>query len=400
MITVIRYRDIENLNRIKPPLFFYGRRKTGKTHLVKNYFRDSEYFFVKRDRTIFWESRKKALSYTEFMSVLDLLSDVLVIVDEFHRLPGDFLDYVHINQPRNLILVTSTLFLARKMLSEKSPLLGNLLEYRVDLIDERDILLNLSEHFEGRELVEKAVFLREPILLQWGDLNLFEIIKRLRLTVPSLMGEVFLEEDRKLTERYEGILRAVAYGKQKVNEITNYLYSRGLIDTPNPSHIKVYVKNLIEMGLLKRYREYGREKYHYFIASPIIDLYLYLDEKYNFSEEDLDEKYLVEKMPFYVEDFFRHLFARMFKLRTFMIRRADMEMDIVLGDFRKVKIVGEVKWKKRVGRDEIRKISEKFQKFRDSRKILIVPDDSCVERVPDDVEIWDVERILRNLRGA
>mgnify|MGYP000085340418 CR=1 FL=1 len=190
MVTVTRITDIRALTKIRPPILFYGRRKTGKTFLVKSYYRDAEYFFVKRNRTIFWENRRRVLGYDEFTDMLGLIDDRLVIVDEFQRLPDDFLDYIHVNQPKNLVLVTSTLFTARSLLSKRSPILGLFLEYRVDIIDERDILVNMCHLFEGRELVERSVLLREPILLQWADLNLVDIIERLKLTVPALVGEV------------------------------------------------------------------------------------------------------------------------------------------------------------------------------------------------------------------
>jgi len=48
MIIVRRYADENRMKKLRPPLFVYGRRKTGKTFFVKNLFRDSYYFFVKR----------------------------------------------------------------------------------------------------------------------------------------------------------------------------------------------------------------------------------------------------------------------------------------------------------------------------------------------------------------
>ncbi len=61
----------------------------------------------------------------------------MVIIDEFHRLPNDFLDLLHIRSPNNIVLITSTLHLAKNLLGGKSPILDLFLEFRMDLIDER-----------------------------------------------------------------------------------------------------------------------------------------------------------------------------------------------------------------------------------------------------------------------
>ncbi|RLE78423.1 MAG: hypothetical protein DRJ52_10520 [Thermoprotei archaeon] len=398
VVTVTRIIDIDNLRKIKPPILFYGRRKTGKTFLVKNFYKNAEYFFVKRNRTIFWENKKTTLNYEELTKIIDiLLKDKLVIIDEFHRLPEDFLDYLHFKQPSNIILITSTLHLVKSLLTKKSPILGLFLEYRVDLIDERDILANLSKLFSGKELIEKSVFLREPILLQWAELDLVDVLEKLKLTVPALVGEIFIEEERELSERYEGILRAVASGKQTISEITNYLYARKLISRQSPSLVKSYVKNLLSIGLLKRYKEYKREKYYYFVDSPIVDLYFYLDEKYNFSETKLSREYFLEKIPFYVEDFFRNLFAKLTEYRIFVMRKPELEVDAILGKFQQAKVVIEVKWRKGLSRSEVVKIEEKLSKFKGVKKVLIVPDKSEVEYTPAKIEVMDINDILEEI---
>jgi len=394
MVIVTRFTDIKRLEKIRPPILVYGRRKVGKTFLIKNYFQNFEYFFVRRDRSIFWENKGEVLSYEEFLKILELIKDKLIIIDEFHRLSNDFLDYIHQKNLKNLVLITSTVFLAKKMIGEKSPLLGLFLEYKVEIIDERDILINLSKYFEGKELIERSIFLREPILLNWYNLDFAEIINSLKITVPALIGEIFTEEDRKFVERYEGILRAVASGKQTLTEISSFLYKRKIIEAQNPMLIKPYLNTLVNLGLIKRYEEYRKKGFRYFVSSPLIDIYFYLDEKYNFSEENLDKKYLLERIPFYVEDFFRNLFSKIFNQRIFIINEPNLEIDIVLGDFRKIKLVGEVKWKEKVNRKEIFEIENKLNTFKDARKILIVPEKSCLETFPSSLEVFDVNDII------
>ncbi|RLF46709.1 MAG: hypothetical protein DRN20_06910 [Thermoplasmata archaeon] len=75
-----------------------------------------------------------------------------------------------------------------------------------------------------------------------------------------------------------------------------------------------------------------------------------------------------------------------------------MEIDIVLARFKKPEVVAEVKWKNNVSRSEIRRIEEKLKKFRNCRKILIVPERSLLEKEPDGMEIWDVKRLLEKIK--
>ncbi len=165
------HNDIPTIERIRKasmPLIIYGRRKTGKTFLAKQVFKTAYYFFVRRDRSIFFENEDRIVSYNELLYMLRNERKKILIVDEFHRLPKDFLDYLHMKSPRNLVLITSTLWLAKNLLSYSSPILGLFSEFKLDIIDERDILLNLKDRIRNKkELVENAVYLREPILLRF-----------------------------------------------------------------------------------------------------------------------------------------------------------------------------------------------------------------------------------------
>jgi|GEM_PF-4433175 len=52
-------------------------------------------------------------------------SNKTIVIDEFHRLEDDFLDFLHsIGKGGKFILISSTLYLSKKILTEKSPLLG------------------------------------------------------------------------------------------------------------------------------------------------------------------------------------------------------------------------------------------------------------------------------------
>ncbi len=397
MIIVKRFKDEERLKQLGLPLLVYGRRKTGKTFLIKQFFNKATYFFVRRDKTIYYEKRGENITYDELIRIIEENKGV-IIIDEFHRLPRSFIDYLHIKAPKNLILVTSTLNLARNLIQNRSPLLGLFLEFKLDLISESDILINLSKRLKGKELIETAVYLREPLMLSFFKGELWPIMNALKLTVPVLIGEVFIEEQKELSERYEGILRAISLGKNTLSEIVNYLFSYKLIKKQDSSMVKQYLKNLTDLGLVRRIKDYYKNRYYYFVISPMIELYYYLDEKYNFSEVNLDEKYFKEKLTKHVESFFRDLLADLFKKRSFIISKPEQEIDIALADFKKLKVIAEVKWKSHINKQELKKIEEKFEEF-DCKKILIVPDKKIIKRKLKNIEVWDVNNILKLVRS-
>ena len=398
MIIVKRYQDEERIKRIKPPMIVYGRRKTGKTFFIKSVFRDALYLFVRRDRSIYREDRNEIITYDEMKRLIEEREEI-VIIDEFHRLPDEFLDWLHVKSPCNLILITSTLHLAQNFLSKGSPILGLFLGFQMNLIDERDILLNLSQKIkDGKTLVEQSVYMREPILLRWFGSDTVNILNNLKIIVPSLVGEVFGEEEKELSARYEGILRALSSGKTTLSEVTGFLYSNKLIEKQDTSAVKPYLKILSEIGMVKRIPEYFGKRYYYYVSSPMVDLYYYLDEKYNFSEREISRRYFTEKLPMHVEDFFRELLSKMFDLRVYTINKPNLQIDIALADHKRLKVVCEVKWRDRVRRAEVGEIERKLSRFKDCRKIMIVKSRDSVEREPDGIEVWDTDTVMEQLK--
>ena len=68
---IIPRHEVRNINAIKKWLLIYGRRKTGKTFLIRHFLKYNEYFFVKRDRTIIVESTGNSISYETLKELLD-----------------------------------------------------------------------------------------------------------------------------------------------------------------------------------------------------------------------------------------------------------------------------------------------------------------------------------------
>lgn len=403
MIRIIRDSIIKNIKSGGPWILLYGRRKTGKTFLARNFIDYGKYFFVSRTGEIFDEA--DVISYEIFLERIfnSLKSGETVVVDEFHRLPESFLDRLHAFGRRGkLILVTSTLWLARKFLEKNSPLLGLVTPIEVPLIREDEILLGMSKYIkEKRRLIEYSLFLREPWLIDIFETS-EDFLRGLLLNirnVKALIGEIFSEEDRELTERYEGILKAIADGKNKIMEITDYLYFLKLIDSRSPNLVYPYIKILENVGIIERMKRFGKNLYFYQHISPVFDLYFYLDAKYLISERNVRNEFLMkvlrERIPVYVEKFFGRLLSLIFGMTQEKITEKDLEIDIALVRFQKLKVIAEVKWKKEISKTELRKVEDKLSKFKDCKKILIIPEREILPYEPQKIEVWDVERILK-----
>ena len=81
MMIIIERKESDLINRTGKWILLYGRRKTGKTFLVKNFVKHDEYFFIKRDRTII---NSKSISYETFMELLKEYSKTgkIISIDE------------------------------------------------------------------------------------------------------------------------------------------------------------------------------------------------------------------------------------------------------------------------------------------------------------------------------
>lgn len=381
-----RPKETKQIKETRKWLLIYGRRKTGKTFLVKNFISYSEYFFIKRDRTVIADSRQ--MTYETFIEVLKMLlsSNKTAVVDEFHRLGDDFFDFLHQTDKKGrVILISSTLFLSKKLTSSHSPLLGFFAEMPLGLISLNDTLKALSRFkIKKKEILELAVLLREPIAIDYFDEKekARKILKKILLssikTIPALVGEIFIEEERSISAVYEGVLRAVASGKVISTEISDYLFSRNLIKKNDPSVIQQYLNNLIEFGIIKRLEVYNKNYFTYRHISPLARIFYYADEKYNFSErkisEDEMEKIIDELMPRILEDNLREFFAEKFGLKEAIIEAADYEIDACFLKFKKPDIVMEIKWKKTISKKDVAQAEKNLARIKAKKKLMFVPD--------------------------
>jgi len=393
--------EVKKITRVNKWILVYGRRKTGKTFLVQNFIKFDEYFFVKADKSLLSKDNNP-VSYETFIEILkrSLAENKTVVVDEFHRLGGGFFDLLHsLRKQGKLILISSTLFLSKKLISSKSPLLGLFAEAPFGLISLQDTLRFLHKfNLPKKDWMELAILLREPIAADYFDEKkkaretISTIISSSLKTIPALVGEIFTEEEREISAVYEGILRAISIGKIGSGEISSNLFSKRLIKKDDPSIIQQYLNNLVSFGIIRRIVLYGKKKFIYKLVSPLAKIYYYADEKHNLSERKANEKELApiieELMPRIVEDGIRECLAEKFGLLEAILEAKDFDIDGLLLKFKKPEIALEVKW----GNPEkinIKKIEETLGKTEAPRKILFVQDKKKLKQAPN-LEILDV----------
>ena len=378
LANIMRKHEEERFRNAGDWIFVYGRRKTGKTFYVKNYEKWDEYFFVARDGSLIYKDEH--LTFNEFFTLFkSLLGQKSVVVDEFHRLPPVFLDYLHSSGSKGkLTIISSTLWLSRELLENKSPILGLFYSVPVSIIDERDIISGLG--ITGKkEKIEAAVYLREPLLIPHYKPPLRGFLAKYiydnKMGIEGLIGEIFYEEEKQLSAVYNGIMHAAASGKNTTSEMSSYLFSHGLIPKDNPSLIARYLKNLVEMGIFEKEKVMDKKKFVYAHISPLLDMFFYADEKYGLLETQVPlghiEQVINQKLPFHVERFVKALAAKAYGMQTVKIE--DPEIDFALVSFKRLKVVGEVKWGK-VSAEDVREVEKKLGQYKGAERLLVVPD--------------------------
>ncbi|QOJ78836.1 ATP-binding protein [Infirmifilum lucidum] len=296
MVIEIARRECSWLRATEGWLLVYGRRKTGKTWLLRRCLDWDMYVTVTRGGECIVESS----GGVDTLPLADCLKAVtarvrgeeaLAVLDEFQRLPEKYWDLVAVAYQEakgRLVLCGSSLGVSRKVFDSRSPLLGLLAPLPVRVASMSDTVASLSRHMGPRDAVLWAVVARDPWLIPhldfsrkpWEDLALKA--EPLSMAAGGLVGEVFMEEERSLTRAYEATLRALASGEWRLSAVSQRLYSAGLVSSPAPSTVTGLLGVLEGMGLvegIRLWRTRGAKSY-YRLASPAVSLLLYADEKY------------------------------------------------------------------------------------------------------------------------
>jgi len=218
----------------------------------------------------------------------------VVVIDEFQRLPERHWQLLSIAHPEGqLVLVASSLGIVARVFSRNSPLLGLVAPERIDIIRLGDAVVSLAPRLGPRRAVLWGVLLREPWLTSMpGVLRgepwswVAENAQLLYGVAQSLVGEVFSEEERRLTRLYDAVLRLLGDGVWDAKALAARLYERGLIESPSPSTVTGVLDKLASMGLVTRtrlWRTRGRRIY-YRHASPLLGIIYGLVERHAVDE--------------------------------------------------------------------------------------------------------------------
>lgn len=379
-ITTIHRKEIKEIEDTGGWLLVYGRRKVGKTFLFRNFIDNDVFYLVRRDGSVLSERGevKEYMDPDEMIKRIgsDLPDGKTMVIDEFQRLPRSTWDEISLLHPNGrLILSGSSFKLVDMVLSERSPLLGLFYPVEIPLISPGDILKGLAEVMKIEDAFKLAPYMRDPWTIPMLETveDISRIIPSLKFIVPSLIGEVFSEEERDLSRTYESIIALIGAGEIDLDRMSKKLFDRGIISKPSTTHIIPYTKNMEKMGLLRSYRTYKSRKRHYRLASHVMTLYYYLESRYDLDERNvsLDEiEPTMKKMNnLAIEELLADLMGEIEGGRVEILKRKDLEVDILITKRNKPILIGEVKWGK-CGKKDLESFRMKVKGF-NCRKVLI-----------------------------
>jgi len=246
-------------------LLLYGRRKTGKTWLLRNCVEWDVYAHVTRASQCILDSHGRA-GLVELKECFETLGKTLrrggvVVLDEFQRLPDEYLDLVafaHGDAEGRLYACGSSYGLVHRVFEPRSPLLGIFQALHVDIASTWDTIASLAHAgLDPEDAAIWAPLARDPWILAHvrpeGDpwRVLAAKAHTLAPTARGLIGEVFSEEGRSLTRTYEAVLELLAQGVWRASDIAHHLYTRRLASTPTPGTATGILAVLEKMGLVK-----------------------------------------------------------------------------------------------------------------------------------------------------
>lgn len=357
---IIRRDEAGAIEKERSWLLVYGRRKTGKTFLLRNFCKLDSYFLVKRDLSVYTESTigGKEITLEEMSkSVKELLgSGKTVVIDEFQRLKESYLEEFTLLHPKGKLIISgSSMKVVKKVFEPKSALLGFFTPTKIEFITPANILRELKGKLKSNEAIELATFMREPWLIPLYNKEdttsfVYKIISKSKFIITSLLGEIFTEEERELSKKYEAILSLIGSGVWNTKEITSIMYSRGLIPDPSVTNILQYIKNLEDMELVESIKLYNSKSNYYRLSSPIMNIYYYLDSRYNISTRDapLEEiKPALETLiNLEIQNFIADYFTEKNSGRKEYYISPEKEFDFIITKRNRLEAIGEVKWKK------------------------------------------------------
>ena len=207
MRLVLQRKECEELKRVDYWILLFGRRKTGKTTLIKNCAKYD--YFV----TIANES-EGLLEDGERIGIPELLREIRsevrrggrVVIDEFQRLPERFYaDISTLDRTGGLVLAGSSYGVLNKVFDRNSPLLGLVTPREIPILRYEEVLSQVGDPVLSTLFRDPWVI---PFVNSYGEF--LDRIREFSLISKGLVGEIFKEEERSLTELYYQSLLKVA----------------------------------------------------------------------------------------------------------------------------------------------------------------------------------------------
>lgn len=263
----------------------YGRRRVGKTETLRQFCKNKPHVFFScrecSDKMQLRSFSEKLLKenipaaayineFSDWEKALRFVADLpygqkkrLLVIDEFpymcngnsaipsilQNLWDEFLKDENVM----IILCGSAMsFIEKDLLSEKNPLYGRATGiYKMNEMGFYDAIKFFPNYSDRDKVLAYSVLGGIPHYLKQFDssLSLSQNIKNNVLTKGcALYSEVefLLRQELRETPLYNSIIEAVALGSTKLNDIS----MKSLID--DTSKTSVYLKNLIELGIIKR----------------------------------------------------------------------------------------------------------------------------------------------------
>lgn len=266
-------------------IVLYGRRRVGKTETLKEFCKDKPHVFysctqstdkvqlVKFSKQLLKENIPARQYISEFAdwesafrSILDLPygdKKKLVVIDEFpYMCKGEksipsILQYLwdveFKDQNVMVVLCGSAMsFMEKELLAEKNPLYGRATGiYKMTAMGFYDAVKFFPNYSDRDKIIAYAILGGIPHYLRQfrSEWSLAENIKKNILSKGCVLYsevEFLLHQELRETPIYNSIIEAVALGSTKLNEISQ----KSLVE--DTSKTSVYLKNLIELGIIER----------------------------------------------------------------------------------------------------------------------------------------------------
>ncbi|RLF00070.1 MAG: hypothetical protein DRJ63_03510 [Thermoprotei archaeon] len=317
--------------------------------MLRKYLDWDIYVLVSRAGACFVDESGRDIKVMGYEESLERLFEVISnrgvgVIDEFQRLPEYLWDFIALKRSDvsgRLVLCGSSLSIVRKVFSKRSPLLGLFAPFKVDLVFPADSILAFAKILDFKNALLWACIARDPWILGVVEVrrNVVDSLKAnysfLAGSVTGLIGEIFEEEERKLTRLYDAVLRLLAYGYWSSRDLAQKLYEARLIQRPEPGIVTGILDQLVDMGLVEKIRLWRTRgaRVFYRHRSSILSILLYFDEKYSELGLIPSRDSIEGRLGLEVQFFIGELLARYKNLtRAYALLPKGGDVDIVLLD--------------------------------------------------------------------